>query len=116
MARLDVARFSSVLAILAGGGAGYPGSKGGTGVPGVVLSIQQGGVAAAAGIIGFGGGGSSVCVPVCQISLPYGTDVVLTAAAQPRSGAWFHGWSGACSGNRVTCSVHMSGDQNLIAD
>jgi hypothetical protein len=117
MAKLDLVPVASLLAAVAGVGCGgYPAYQGGGGVPSVVLTIQQRGVAAAVGTIGFGSGGTSLCVPACQMSLPYGTDVVLTAAAQPRSGAWFLGWSGACAGNRPTCTVHMSGDQNVIAD
>ncbi|HYD40787.1 MAG TPA: glycoside hydrolase family 3 C-terminal domain-containing protein, partial [Anaeromyxobacter sp.] len=44
---------------------------------------------------------------------PAGTIVTLTAT--PGSGSTFAGWSGACTGTALTCTVTMSGARSVIA-
>jgi hypothetical protein len=53
------------------------------------------------------------CGATCQVSVAYGTTVVLTASALP--GSSFAGWSGACSGSAPACAVDMSAARTVGA-
>ncbi len=53
------------------------------------------------------------CGTECRQALP--TRTALTLSAQPAPGMLFLGWSGACSGYALTCSVTMIGDQQVGA-
>ena len=55
-------------------------------------------------ITGYPGGIN--CGSVCSASYPSGSSVILTAV--PANGARFQGWSGACSGTLLTCTVTMT--------
>ncbi|MEQ1519155.1 MAG: right-handed parallel beta-helix repeat-containing protein, partial [Usitatibacteraceae bacterium] len=54
------------------------------------------------------------CGTTCTYNFAPGTQVTLTAL--PASGAVFLGWSGACTNSSGTCSVTMSGSQNVSAN
>ncbi|HWF36275.1 MAG TPA: beta-propeller fold lactonase family protein [Solirubrobacteraceae bacterium] len=56
--------------------------------------------------------GAINCGPICSASLPFGTEVALTA--KPAHGSEFAGWSGACTGTS-TCSVTMSANRAVTA-
>src|SRR5438552_1228201 len=53
------------------------------------------------------------CGASCSTSYTLNTTVVLTAAADTTSS--FAGWSGACSGTTVTCSVTMDAAKSVTA-
>ncbi|WP_028060938.1 SMP-30/gluconolactonase/LRE family protein [Candidatus Solirubrobacter pratensis] len=53
------------------------------------------------------------CATDCSQHFGPGGAVTLTAAAEP--GSMFTGWSGACTGLALTCTVTMSGDQTSSA-
>ena len=70
--------------------------------------------------VSVGGGGSGTvtgngisCPNMCMQSLPSGTVVTLTAAAQ--SGSSFAGWSGAGCLGTAACTVTVSADENVTA-
>jgi uncharacterized repeat protein (TIGR02543 family) len=52
-------------------------------------------------------------VGACSWTVPSGS--VLTVRQTPDSGFVFNGWSGACTGTNVACTVQMSDDQDLGA-
>lgn len=54
------------------------------------------------------------CGKTCSAKVVQGTTVTLTAT--PVAGAKFLGWSGACSGTSLTCSVTMSKDTSVQAN
>ncbi|MFM7718251.1 MAG: InlB B-repeat-containing protein [Actinomycetota bacterium] len=53
------------------------------------------------------------CGSVCSARFAYGTSVTLTAT--PNTGRKFVGWSGACSGTALTCTVTMTGNLSATA-
>ena len=53
------------------------------------------------------------CPSDCTESYAAGTVVTLRAVARP--GSMFAGWSGACTGAAVTCTVTMSGSRSVTA-
>ena len=53
------------------------------------------------------------CKPTCSASFASGTIVKLTAS--PASGAYFAGWSGACSGTGTTCTLAMTASRAATA-
>jgi hypothetical protein len=53
-----------------------------------------------------------VCPTVCTGSFPYGSSVTLTAT--PASGSIFVGWTGACSGQSLTCTTTLSDTQTSV--
>jgi peptidoglycan/xylan/chitin deacetylase (PgdA/CDA1 family) len=53
------------------------------------------------------------CGATCQAAYATGTTLTLTAVAAP--GASFTGWSGACSGSAVTCTLDMTADRSASA-
>ena len=53
------------------------------------------------------------CGSTCNASFNIGTTVTLTA--NPPSGGQFTGWSGACSGTDMTCTVSEGGSQTVTA-
>jgi hypothetical protein len=53
------------------------------------------------------------CGSDCNESYPPGTQVTLTAA--PAAGAQFVGWSGACSGSTLTCTLQMNSAKSVTA-
>jgi hypothetical protein len=53
------------------------------------------------------------CGATCSADYSYGSAVTLTATADGDS--TFAGWSGACSGTGMTCTVTMDDTQNVIA-
>lgn len=54
------------------------------------------------------------CGKTCSAKVVQGTTVTLTAT--PVAGAKFLGWSGACSGTALTCSVTMAKDTSVQAN
>ncbi|MDT7688208.1 MAG: hypothetical protein QOJ70_3860 [Acidobacteriota bacterium] len=54
------------------------------------------------------------CGKTCTAKLAQGTRLTLTAT--PATGVKFTGWSGACSGTSLTCSVVMSKDTQVQAN
>jgi List-Bact-rpt repeat protein len=57
--------------------------------------------------------GISCPSPSCSAKFAAGTTVVLTAT--PPAGKSFVGWSGACSGNAISCSVALNADSKVQA-
>jgi hypothetical protein len=58
--------------------------------------------------------GDAVTSPTCSQALPAGSTVTLTA--QPDGGPQaFLGWSGACTGASLTCTVTMTADTSVAA-
>jgi uncharacterized repeat protein (TIGR02543 family) len=53
------------------------------------------------------------CPSDCTESYAAGTVVTLRAVARP--GSMFGGWSGACTGTAVTCTVTMSDSRSVTA-
>jgi subtilisin family serine protease len=53
------------------------------------------------------------CPGTC--SATYGAGSVVTLTASPQAGAYFSGWSGACSGQTLSCSVRMSQARSVSA-
>jgi hypothetical protein len=53
------------------------------------------------------------CGGDCSESYAFGTDVHLTAAADP--GDYFVGWSGDCTGSSATCDLTMNGAKSVTA-
>jgi hypothetical protein len=53
------------------------------------------------------------CGSTCAASFAWGTSVTLTAKAAP--GSHFGGWSGACSGTKLTCTVSMTKARYAVA-
>lgn len=53
------------------------------------------------------------CDPTCTASFASGTAVTLTAT--PGAGSTFTGWSGACSGAQLMCTVTVDGPKSLSA-
>jgi|GEM_PF-4035223 hypothetical protein len=53
------------------------------------------------------------CGAVCTATFAYGREVSLTATASP--GSVFSGWSGACAGQRATCTVAIVHDTATAA-
>ena len=53
------------------------------------------------------------CGSKCVASYNAGSQVTLTAS--PSSGFIFNGWSGACSGNQLTCTVNVNESLNVTA-
>ena len=53
------------------------------------------------------------CGSDCTESYDAGTGVTLTAT--PEQGASFAGWSGACSGSAMTCTLTMNGSRSVTA-
>jgi hypothetical protein len=53
------------------------------------------------------------CPSDCSQSYSAGTVVTLRAA--PRPGSVFAGWSGACTGAALTCTVTVSGSPSVSA-
>ncbi len=60
-----------------------------------------------------GANGKINCGGTCSVTEDAGTVVTLTA--NPPSNAVFNGWSGACTGNQLTCSVTVDGVLNTTA-
>jgi hypothetical protein len=54
------------------------------------------------------------CGAVCSDSLARGSQVILTA--QPDAGSILTGWSGACAGRDLTCSLTMDSDASVTAE
>ena len=59
------------------------------------------------------GGGAGTAVGDCSWTVP--EDSVLTVRQTPDAGFVFNGWSGACDGTNVACTVVMGGDRNVGA-
>jgi len=53
------------------------------------------------------------CGQTCSFSFAAGLSVTLTA--MPSSGSVFYGWSGACSGTNLTCSVVLNSNLTVAA-
>ncbi len=53
------------------------------------------------------------CGTICSTTFNHGTSVSLTAT--PNSGSSFAGWSGACSGTGLSCTVTMTADRLATA-
>jgi hypothetical protein len=53
------------------------------------------------------------CGNDCVADFPTGSSVILTA--NPQEGAMFQGWTGACSGNRTTCTLSASQARSVMA-
>jgi Divergent InlB B-repeat domain len=53
------------------------------------------------------------CGSTCVATYPDKTNVTLTAA--PPSGSSFTGWSGACSGSNLTCTITMDANKTVSA-
>ncbi|MBP6723987.1 MAG: hypothetical protein KA137_04070, partial [Halioglobus sp.] len=53
------------------------------------------------------------CGNKCSKSVTVGTTVTLTA--KPKGKAVFLGWSGACSGTALTCTVPMLSNTDVVA-
>jgi hypothetical protein len=60
-----------------------------------------------------GAGGKINCGGSCTTTTNAGDIVTLTA--NPASNAVFSGWSGACAGNQLTCSVTVAAQLNVTA-
>jgi hypothetical protein len=73
------------------------------------LNIAMAG--AGAGIVKSKGAGIE-CKASCSLSIAAGTKISLTA--EPKAGATFNGWSGACSGTGL-CKVMLSEAQSVTA-
>ena len=54
------------------------------------------------------------CKKACTTTFATGTSVTLTA--KPANKHSFLGWTGACSGTALTCTVQMQGDRNVGAN
>lgn len=72
--------------------------------------------------IGGNGGGSvafstpvKTCSSSCVTDYPKSTAPAVTLTAQPANKSVFTGWSGACSGTALTCTVTMSADRSVTA-
>ena len=46
---------------------------------------------------------------------PYAPGTTVTLTAEPEQGSTFEGWSGACGGTNVTCTVPMNGNKSVTA-
>ena len=64
------------------------------------------------GGIDCGADAGGVLHKVCEVMLPYGTPVTLTAS--PNTAGWVHGWAGACTGTADACPVGMT-DTRFVA-
>jgi hypothetical protein len=53
------------------------------------------------------------CASSCEETLPAGSEVVLTARAQP--GSAFSGWSGSCAGSDPSCAIKLDGGASAQA-
>ncbi len=80
-----------------------------TGKGGIVHSHPLGTPSTIACGSDFGGGTAGAC------SWTVPKDSVLTVRQTPEAGYVFNGWSGACSGTDVVCTVEMSDDRDLGA-
>jgi M6 family metalloprotease-like protein len=72
--------------------------------------------------LGLSGSGSvsfstpvKTCTSSCATDYPQSASTVVTLTAKPGSKSKFSGWSGACSGTALTCSVTMSADRSVSA-
>lgn len=59
-------------------------------------------------------GGQINCGTVCDAMLAQSTLVTLTA--NPDDSSIFLGWSGACEGTEPTCTIHMNGARDVVAE
>jgi phospholipase C len=75
-----------------------------------VLTVNLGGNGT--GMVSSNPSGIS-CEPTCSVSFNAGTRVTLTATAATNS--YFGGWAGGCSGNNPTCTLTLSGNQQVTA-
>lgn len=53
------------------------------------------------------------CPDTCEMSMPTGTQVVLSAPGQP--GVAFHAWGGGCSGTQPTCTFAIDATTRVTA-
>jgi len=62
-----------------------------------------------------GAGGAVDCGSTCNVLFSTGVSVTLTATATAAAGSAFTGWTGACAGTAVTCTVRMDQSQTVTA-
>lgn len=99
--------------VVSGGGGGGGGVGGGGGSTSAYkLSVSRNGkgsvTSSPAGITcGLGSGG-------CSVSFNSGTSVTLTA--KPDAGSAWTGWTGACTGTSLSCTVVMNSDKSVQAN
>jgi hypothetical protein len=72
--------------------------------------------------LGLSGSGSvsfstpaKTCTSSCVADYPKSAGTMVTLAAKPGSRSTFTGWSGACTGTSLTCTVSMSGNLSVNA-
>jgi M6 family metalloprotease-like protein len=72
--------------------------------------------------LGLSGSGSvafsapaKTCTSSCVADYPKSTGTMVTLTAKPGSRSTFTGWSGACTGTSLTCTVTMSGNLSVNA-
>jgi hypothetical protein len=83
--------------------------------------LQEGGTSHQLVVNLAGGGGGTVtssppgidCGLICNLPVPQGTQVTLTAT--PQGSSEFVGWTGACSGANPTCVVTMDASKSVTA-
>jgi M6 family metalloprotease-like protein len=73
--------------------------------------------------LNLGNGGSvaistpaKVCSSSCTTDYPASTSPTVTLTAQPAAKYSFSGWSGACAGTALTCTVGMNADKTVTAN
>jgi hypothetical protein len=83
------------------------------------VSLQIGGAGTGSGTVVADSGGiactstAGVASGTCEAA--YNMDATVTLTASPATNSTFTGWSGACAGAALTCTLPMNSDRNVTA-